>query len=149
MDNVEKKPPVFTGPKAVWQRRKYIASRLMGDAEKPTAALLAAELGVTDETIYRDLKSDQLAEVALEQVKEQLRGMGIATAWKNVYKALLAGDIVTSRWVLDRAEVFTGTQENWDAILHDVFDQEPGGNGQDAEGYQPSGNGSDTTPPGE
>ena len=102
-ENTQKKlPPMFQGPDKVTKRRTYVAARLMGDGRNATAKLLAEELGVHIDTVYDDLNSPELIEITLKELTTQIKGMGIASAWKNIHKAIINGDIHISKWILER-----------------------------------------------
>lgn len=106
-------------------RRKAVAELVSVTMESIEVKLLADMFDVTTKTIYCDLKSEDVANYVLDEVKSQMKGEGIALAWSNIKRALVTGDVPTSRWLLEKCEAFKGgSSDKWDRLLDDLYDNE-------------------------
>lgn len=93
------------------ERRKAVAELVCVTQDSVDVKALAERFGVTPKTIYGDLKSEQVAEYALDEVKSQMQGEGVAQAWAVLKRALINGGQRGERvamWLLEKLEVFKG-----------------------------------------
>lgn len=136
----------MTSKKEIKDRQRNIAAILCITQDSVDVKALAEKYGVAEQTIYKDLRSETLADYVIDEVKSQMKGEGIAKAWDNIKRAIIKGDIPTSRWLLEKLEVFReGSIDEWDNLLRDLYAASD--NGQDAVGDQSPDNGEDTATP--
>jgi len=82
-------------------RREQIAQIIcMGG--RPDIPHLMELFGVSQVTIYRDLKCPEVKQVVKEIITAQISTTDLVDAMKCVRKAIQDGDVVSARWLIDK-----------------------------------------------